>query len=98
MGREGWFFQGQVPSEAFHGWKLSSFTRGKRVARYEAHSLARFSWGGNIPSGDRRRKKKKKDDDDGGNKNSARKGWGGSLNQAVKSFPAGKGEDKGQRK
>lgn len=26
------------------------------------------------------------------------KGGEGSLNQAVKSFPAGKGEDKGQRK
>lgn len=98
MGREGWFFQGQVPSEAFHGWKLSSFTRGKRVARYEAHSLARFSWGGNIPLGDRRRKKKKRTTTMVETRIQREKGGEGSLNQAVKSFPAGKGEDKGQRK
>ena len=71
----------------FHAWKALLVTR---------HIRWRISRGENIPSGHRGWKKKDDDDDDddGGNKNSAQEGWEGSLNQAVKSFPPGKGRIK----
>lgn len=84
-----------VPSKPFHGWKLSSFTRGKRYslrgtfvgAFHGEKTFHRAIEGGKKKDDD-------DDDDDGGNKNSAQEGWEGSLNQAVKSFPPGKGRIK----
>lgn len=65
------------------------------VTRYEAHSLAHFTGRKHSIGASRVEKKKDDDDDDdGGNKNSAQEGWEGSLNQAVKSFPPGKGRIK----
>lgn len=64
-----------VPSKPFHGWKLSSFTRGKRYSLRGTfagafHGEKTFHRG--IEGG---KKKDDDDDDDGGNKNSAQEGW-----------------------